>query len=153
MCNLSWLSNPVLASLLGVAVGGIVGAVASYLLSEFTERTRTRRLNIRRRNAAYRLLQGVLEEVQARHPIASAQLTVEEHRRIIGILADYHDVVFDETIRAWDTTPPAELTTMTAYPTYGMNLGHFANEVRIHYDRLRPENPAHQEDEQNPPRG
>ncbi len=135
-------------SVITVVTVGVFSVVASITVPALAERRRTRRLNERRKIAAYRLLKGLLTPVESRSrtlappqaaPFQQAYLTQHELDRINQIIADYHDVLEDSTAQLWDRTNVSSVTTRKAAgisAPYVMDLRTFAENVHTRYASL-----------------
>jgi type II secretory pathway pseudopilin PulG len=130
-------------SVTAVVAVGLLSIIASIAVPSILGYLRTRRLNARRRVAAYRLLRGILRGIEGRTPLPkkgtrleNAYLTQQELDRTNQIIADYHDVLSNTTAQAWDTTAIKEVSAKMIAgirTPYNMDLRNFAEDVIARY--------------------
>lgn len=111
--------------------------LVAVVLPAYRERGRSRKLDQRRQVAAYRLLRGVLTGIEGRSSsMTGANVLLEELEKINQILASYHDVLHDATLKAWDAKRIAQPPFPTLN-TYIMDISAFAADVVARYDSVR----------------
>jgi hypothetical protein len=123
-------------SVLIALTASFLSVLVAIVLPAYRERKRSRKLDRKRQVAAYRLLRGILAEIETRSPVTSAFVFAEELERIDQVLATYHDVLHDTTLEAWDAKRISQ-TPLVSPRTYSMDIGAFAADVIARYDSVR----------------
>jgi hypothetical protein len=131
-------------SVMAFLLVGFSSIFVAIVVPDIREGRRKRRLDRKRRLAAYRLLRGILRGIEARSPLSEGGVRLEhaclmqqEVDRINEIIADYHDVLEDSTASVWDATKLLDVglsVSVYGMPTpYVMDLRKFAEDVEKWY--------------------
>lgn len=111
------LTNPAIATVIGVIVG--------FLLSQTSELIRTHRTDKSRRLGAYMHLNEVLKRMDAYDPAPNPQIREQRKRDLERIMVTYRDVLDKQTLRCW-----------LLRNTKTDDLADLANNVRQNLERL-----------------